>query len=55
MSPAGYAGKVLRVDLSSGRLTDTPTADYSEGFRGGRGLAARVYWEPVQLRRSPGL
>ncbi len=47
MSPAGYAGKVLRADLSSGRLTETPTADYSERFLGGRGLAARVYWEQV--------
>ena len=25
----GYAGKILRVDLSSVRMTDVPTANYA--------------------------
>ncbi len=47
MRQRGYAGKVLRVDLSSGRTTHTPTADYADLFLGGRGIAAKVYWDEV--------
>lgn len=42
----GYAGKILRVDLSSGRIFIVPTSDYAE-FVGGRGLAAKVHWDEV--------
>jgi len=41
----GYAGNILRVDLSSGAITRTPTANYSDRFLGGRGIAARIYWD----------
>ncbi|MBE0481129.1 MAG: hypothetical protein IBX68_09135 [Dehalococcoidia bacterium] len=47
MSEYGYAGKILRVDLSSAEVSTTPTADYAEDFLGGRGIAARIYWEEV--------
>ena len=43
----GYAGKVLRVDLSSGEITHVPTMDYANRFLGGRGLAAKIYWDEV--------
>ncbi|MDP2919733.1 MAG: aldehyde ferredoxin oxidoreductase N-terminal domain-containing protein [Dehalococcoidia bacterium] len=43
----GYAGSILRVDLSSGKITAVPTTDYAERFLGGRGIAARVYWDEV--------
>jgi len=43
----GYAGEILRVDLSSGEVTRSPTADYSPLFLGGRGIAARIYWDEV--------
>ena len=43
----GYAGKILRVDLSSGRISKISTQDYAEIFLGGRGIAARLYWEEV--------
>jgi len=43
----GYAGTILRVDLSSGEVSRTPTADYADRFLGGRGVAARIYWEEV--------
>ena len=42
----GYAGKILRVDLSSGQTYTVPTADYAE-FVGGRGIAAKVHWDEV--------
>jgi len=43
----GYAGKILKVDLSSGSITHMPTSDYTDLFLGGRGIAARIYWDEV--------
>jgi len=49
----GYAGKMLRVDLSSGRTTSVLTADYADNFIGGRGIAARMYWDEVSPDLEP--
>lgn len=43
----GYAGKILRVDLSSGSISLMSTMDYAERFLGGRGIAAKIYWDEV--------
>ena len=43
----GYAGKILRVDLSSGNITQIPTMAYADRFLGGRGIAAKIYWDEV--------
>jgi aldehyde:ferredoxin oxidoreductase len=40
-----YAGKILRVDLSRRETAQLETADYADKFVGGKGLAARLYWE----------
>jgi aldehyde:ferredoxin oxidoreductase len=42
-----YTGRGLRVDLSSGRTERFPTAPYVDRFIGGRGLAAKLYWDEV--------
>lgn len=47
MAVPGYAGKVLRLDLSSGSITEVATAEYASRFIGGRGLAAKIYWDEV--------
>jgi aldehyde:ferredoxin oxidoreductase len=47
MATYGYTGKILRVDLSSGSLTDIPTMDYADRFLGGRGIAAKICWDEV--------
>ncbi len=47
MPTFGYAGKILRVNLSSGEITETPISKYSDRFLGGRGLAAKIYWDEV--------
>lgn len=47
MSSFGYAGRILTVDLSSGRVGDLPTSDYAERFIGGRGIANALYWDNV--------
>lgn len=43
----GYAGRILFVDLSSGRTSVRPTESYAADFVGGRGIATRIYWEEV--------
>jgi aldehyde:ferredoxin oxidoreductase len=43
----GYAGNILRVDLSSRTISSVPTIDYADRFLGGRGIAAKVYWDEV--------
>jgi len=50
----GYAGEILKVDLSDRKTTKLPTADYAERFMGGRGLATKLYWDmvPPETRAS---
>ena len=45
MRPFGYAGRILKIDLSTGTINILPTADYAERFIGGRGLAAKLFWD----------
>jgi aldehyde:ferredoxin oxidoreductase len=40
----GYAGKILRVHLSTGKIDSTPTAEYEE-FGGGLGIGAAIFWD----------
>ena len=47
MSSNGYTGGILKVNLSDGTTTVLPTEQYAEEFIGGRGLAARLYWDTV--------
>jgi len=47
MPTYGYAGKILRVDLSSGNIAKVSTLDYADRFLGGRGIATKVYWDEV--------
>jgi len=47
MAEFGYAGEILRVNLSEGTVTRLPTADYADRFIGGRGIAAKLYWDMV--------
>ena len=43
----GYAGKILTIDLSSKSAFGLSTQDYAERFLGGRGIAAKLYWDGV--------
>ena len=42
----GYAGRILRIDLTSGRTSTVSASDYAS-FVGGRGLAAKIHWDEV--------
>ena len=47
MAGFGYAGEILKVNLSDGEITRLATADYADRFIGGRGVAAKLYWDMV--------
>ncbi len=50
----GYIGKILRVDLTEGRVWDEPlNAGYARDFVGGSGLAARYAWDLVDATTAP--
>ena len=42
----GWAGKILWVDLSSGKIITVPTSDFKpEKYIGGVGLNSKIFWE----------
>jgi aldehyde:ferredoxin oxidoreductase len=43
----GYAGEILKIDLNSRTAVKMPSSDYTKCFLGGRGLAAKLYWDMV--------
>ena len=45
MSNYGYAGEILKVDLSDRSVKKLNTADYADRFLGGRGMGAKIYWD----------
>ena len=52
-----YAGQILRVDLSSRTVSRLPVSDYAARFVGGRGIAAKLYWDetsPETTAFAPG-
>jgi aldehyde:ferredoxin oxidoreductase len=44
----GWMGKILRVDLSKAQVSQFSTQPYAEQFLGGRGIAAKIYWETIK-------
>ena len=50
----GWAGKVLRVDLSGGRIEKEPLSDYLRlNFIGGRGINSRLLYDEVEAGIDP--
>jgi aldehyde:ferredoxin oxidoreductase len=49
----GYAGRILKVDLSQGTTVDVPTMDYADRFVGGRGVGVKIYWDEVSPKVKP--
>jgi aldehyde:ferredoxin oxidoreductase len=43
----GYAGKIARINLSSGEVTEIPTSNYLPDFIGGRGICNKIFWDEV--------
>ena len=44
---SGWTGTIARVDLSSGQCSTQSSADMARDYIGGRGFAARLYWDEV--------
>lgn len=44
----GYTGKILMVDLTTGNISDIPTANYLPDWIGGRGIGAKIHWDMVK-------
>lgn len=50
----GYIGKLLRVDLNSGRISEEPlNQDHAQAFIGGSGLASRYLYDSVTEDTDP--
>ena len=50
----GYRGKILRVNLSTGKITkETLKEDWAKDFIGGVGLAARYLYEELKPNTDP--
>ncbi|MGB9594532.1 MAG: aldehyde ferredoxin oxidoreductase N-terminal domain-containing protein, partial [Anaerolineae bacterium] len=49
-----YAGKILRVDLSTGAITTEELgSEYIDLFLGGRGIASKILYEEVPPEVEP--
>ncbi len=49
--PPGYHGKILEVDLSDGKIETVPLdPEQAADYLGGRGLAARVFYDRINPR-----
>jgi aldehyde:ferredoxin oxidoreductase len=48
-----YGGRILRVNLSDGKITTEPTASYAERFIGGKGINAKILFDEVELHTQP--
>ena len=49
----GWAGKLLRVDLSTGKTWTEPSLEYGRKYIGGRGIAARIAWDEIPAGIGP--
>ena len=47
MSLYGWVGKILRVDLTTGLISEVPTANYVPKYIGGRGIGAKIHWDEI--------
>ncbi|MFC1840309.1 aldehyde ferredoxin oxidoreductase N-terminal domain-containing protein [Thermodesulfobacteriota bacterium] len=45
MNNYGYAGEILKVDLTDRSVKKLSSAEYSDRFLGGRGIGAKLYWD----------
>ena len=49
----GWAGKVLRVDLSTGRIWTEDTIEKYKDYLGGTGIGYKVFWDEVPAGTKP--
>ena len=49
----GWAGRILRVDLSEGRIWTESSLQYGTRYIGARGVAARIAWDEIPRGVGP--
>ena len=49
----GWTGKILRVDLTTKKVTSVPTLPKYQDYMGGSGLGYKVMWDEVPVGTSP--
>ncbi|MFH1927056.1 MAG: aldehyde ferredoxin oxidoreductase N-terminal domain-containing protein [Chloroflexota bacterium] len=49
----GWAGEILRVDLTTGKLWTQPSLEYGRLYIGARGIAARIAWDEIPKGVGP--
>jgi len=49
----GWVGKILRVDLTTGRISEEPSKERAKRFIGGMGLGAKIMWDEVKPEVDP--
>ena len=47
-----YAGKILRVNLTTGAVSTLMTADY-EAWGGGHGFGSKIFWDLIDRSKLP--
>ena len=50
---SAYAGKILRINLSDGRIQTEPTARYSEDWLGSSGIAVKILYDDLRSWVTP--
>ena len=48
-----YAGTLLRVDLSDGRISAEPSLEYAKGWLGASGIAIKILYEELRSWMTP--
>lgn len=49
----GYVGKILRVNLTTKEITTCSSEKYQDMYLGGKGMAARIYWDEIGPEVKP--
>jgi aldehyde:ferredoxin oxidoreductase len=49
----GYVGKILRVNLTTRKISESSSEKYFPDYIGSKGLAARIYWEEIGPEVKP--
>lgn len=49
----GYAGKILRIDLTDGAIATRPTEPYARKWLGQRGIGQRILYQELRPRVTP--
>ena len=48
----GWIGKMLHVNLTTMKLTERNTLDYTDRFIGGKGIGEKIYWDDLSPQRD---